>query len=289
MKKCFFIFNILLLFVLSSCLSTQVSNSNSFVTSAKNRIGKKFVKFEELNNCNSKEDVDLLKVYTVTDVALKKENDVLYKIEYSLSTDSSNIETFAEIYDFENDRLKLSWDSKSFTSIYAEYGTTIDYRTENKKLLRGTSNYTTVEIDLDSAKFFVQNSYNKEVILKYKITTKINAENNDASIYMSIGNNISGTLVYKNLYTFSLNNSKYNGFYEGSSKNINIIEGSITFYGDAVDYIYSAIQDLNSDSLENVNPKEIIKGSITIGGEKIKLSSVIKENKIKYYVFPSEK
>ncbi|MBR4791095.1 MAG: hypothetical protein IK024_09420 [Treponema sp.] len=289
MKKCFFIFNILLLFVFSSCLSTQVSNSNSFVTSAKNRLGKKFVKFEELNNCNSKEDVELLKIYTVTDVALKKETDVLYKIEYSLSTDSSNIETFVEIYDYENDRLKLSWDSKSFTSIYAEYGTTIDYRTENKKLLRGTSNYTTVEIDLDSAKFFVQNSLNKEVILKYKIQTKINAENNDASIFTSVGNNISGTLLYKNIYSFSLNNSKCNGFYEGSSKNINVIEGSITFYGDAVDYIYSAIQDLNSGSLINVNLNDIIKGNIIIGGEKIKVASEIIENKIKYYVFPSEK
>ncbi len=289
MKKFFYILNISLLFILCSCLSTQISNSNSFVTSAKNKIGKKYVKFEELNNCISKEDVDLLNVYTVTDITLIKENDALYKIKYSLSTDASDIETFVEIYDFENDRLKLNWDSKLFTSTYAEYGTSIDYKTENKKLLSGVSNYTTVEIDLDSAKFFVQNSYNKEVILKYKITTKINTENNDKSIYMSIGNNISGILLYKDIYSFSLDNSKCNGFYEGSNKNIINIEGSIAFYGDSVDYIYSAIQDLNSESPKNVNLNDNIKGNIIIGGEKIKVKSEIKENKIKYYVFPSEK
>lgn len=125
-----------------------------------------------------------------------------------------------------------------------------------------------VEIDLDSATLFVKNSYDKEVVLKYKISTKIAAENNDSSIYASIGNSISGSFFYKNTYPFSLYKSKYIGFYESDS-NITAIEGSITFYGDDVDYIYSAIQDLNSLS-QNVKINDIITGTMIIGGEKLK-------------------
>ena len=34
--------------MLCSCVSTQISNSNPFVTSAKSKIGEKFVKMEEI-------------------------------------------------------------------------------------------------------------------------------------------------------------------------------------------------------------------------------------------------
>ena len=85
--------------MLCSCVSTQISNSNPFVTSDKSKIGEKFVKMEELYNCNSKEEVELLKVYQVTNVIIKKENDMLYRIEYFLSTENSDTEIFVEFYD----------------------------------------------------------------------------------------------------------------------------------------------------------------------------------------------
>lgn len=133
----------------------------------------------------------------------------------------------------------------------------------------------------------MKNSYDKEVILKYKISTKIAAENNDSSIYASIGNSISGSFLYKNAYPFSLYKSKCIGFYE-SDNNITVIEGSIIFYGDDVDYIYSAIQDLNSLS-QNVKINDIITGTMIIGGEKIKIIYETKEKTIKYFVSPSGK
>ena len=287
MKKGGVILNFLLLFMLCSCVSTQISNSNPFVTSAKSKIGEKFVKMEELYNCNSKEEVELLKVYQVTNVIIKKENDMLYRIEYFLSTENSDTEIFVEFYDFEYGNLKVNRDSQLFTAKFIEHGSSIDYRTETKRILSGTTNYMSVEIDLDSATLFVKNSYDKEVILKYKISTKIAAENNDSSIYASIGNSISGSFLYKNTYPFSLYKSKCIGFYE-SDNNITAIEGSITFYGDDVDYIYSAIQDLNSLS-QNVKINDIITGTMIIGGEKIKIISETKEKTIKYYVSLSGK
>lgn len=81
--------------------------------------------------------------------------------------------------------------------------------------------------------------------------------------------------------------SKCIGFYE-SDNNITVIEGSIIFYGDDVDYIYSAIQDLNSLS-QNVKINDIITGTMIIGGEKIKIISETKEKTIKYFVSPSGK